>query len=192
MKIKFALIVVSGLLVCCTQETPGKVAAKDPATAGGPTSQPTKSKPPKVAATTEVAVADRIDVDAYDHFGDGVAKGPEAVTLAAIAEDPKKLAGQKIRLTGKVQSVCKKKGCWMILSEGSTEVRIKFRDYGFFMPLDCEGREAILDGGFSVTEVSVAEIKHLLEDAGKPEEAKKVDKPRFELTVMADGVALKK
>ena len=80
----------------------------------------------------------------------------------------------------------------MILAEGPTKVRIKFRDYGFFMPLDCEGREVILDGGFNVTEVSIAEVKHLLEDAGKPEEAKKVTKPRFELTVMADGVALKK
>jgi len=190
MKTIFTVLVAIGLLFGCTQENAEATASGSSKTARkGPTSQPTKKKP---ASSTQVAAADRLDAKVYDHFGDGVAKGADAITVASVAAEPKKHAGKKIRLTGKVSAVCKKKGCWMILTDGPTKVRIKFRDYGFFMPLDCEGREAILDGNFDVEEVSVAEIKHLLEDEGKHEEAKKVDKPRHEFTVMADGVALKK
>lgn len=183
MKTIFTALVILGLFSGCVEDR------------DAPTSQPTKAKPTDAdtsASPTEVAVADRLDPKVYDHFGDGIAKGSEAITIAAVAAEPKKHAGKKLRLTGKVASVCKKKGCWMVLADGPTKIRIRFRDYGFFMPLDCEGREAILDGNFEVKEVSVAEIKHLLEDEGKHEEAKKVEKPRHELTVIAGGVALKK
>ena len=63
---------------------------------------------------------------------------------------------------------------------------------GFFVPTDSEGRTAVLEGTFNVSETSVAALKHLLEDAGKTEEAAKVTEPRIEMKVMADGVALKK
>ncbi len=178
MKIQIATLLIAGLLASCVQ----------------PTS--TTSKPSGAKAATESAgqpaKTARLDEKLYDHFGDGVAKGLEPITLVAATANAKTHSGKKIRLTGKIQSVCQKKGCWMVLAEGSTKVRVKFRDYGFFMPLDSQGREAILDGTFSLNEVSIAEIKHLLEDAGKHAEAEKVDKPRQEFTVVADGVALKK
>ena len=80
----------------------------------------------------------------------------------------------------------------MVLAEGDKEVRVKFRDYGFFVPKDCKGQSAVLEGTFKVVTTSVAELKHLLEDEGKKEEAAKVTEPKVELSVMADGVALKK
>ena len=188
MKTIFTALVAAGLMTACIQETADPAQASK-AVRGTPTSKPSKAV---TAATKKSAAVDRLDPEVYDHFGEGIAKGAEPVTLATVATALDEHAGKKVCLTGKVTAVCKKKGCWMVLTDGPTKVRIKFRDYGFFMPLDCEGREAILDGDLAVKEVSVAEIKHLLEDEGKHDEAKKVDKPRHELTVMADGVALKK
>lgn len=197
---RLAFLIVFVLIAGCVKQAPGSKSAGDSTgSRKSPTSRPSgtlaKVKPAEEAKASNpsaVAAADRLDVEVYDHFGDGVAKGTEAITLAMVAANPKEYVGKKIRLTGKVASVCKEKGCWMVLTDGPTKVRIKFRAYGFFMPLDCEGREAILDGSFDVTEMSIAEIKHLLEDEDKHAEAEKVDKPRNEFTVMADGVALKK
>jgi len=37
---------------------------------------------------------------------------------------------------------------------------VRFKDYGFFMPLDASGKEVIVAGKAFVTEVSVADLKH--------------------------------
>ena len=53
------------------------------------------------------------------------------------------------KVSGYITSVCKKKGCWMILSHSptdSTGLFVKFKDYGFFMPLDCEGSRVVMRG----------------------------------------------
>ena len=80
----------------------------------------------------------------------------------------------------------------MKVSDGDDEVFVKFLDYAFFMPLECEMREAVIEGTFSFQETSVAELKHYLEDEGKHAEAAKVTKPQLRMSVMAAGVALKK
>ena len=54
----------------------------------------------------------------------------------------------------------------------------RFKDYGFFMPTDAAGKEVIVDGKAFVNEVSVADLKHYAEDAGKsPEEIAKITEP---------------
>lgn len=198
MKNSFLLITVLSLpFAGCVQETPEEPAGSGKSqAAGGATSKPsgsgagaaagTTSKPTKVAATA------RLDETVYKHFGDGVAAAGETMSVAALAAKADALDGKKVRLTGDVDAVCAKKGCWMVLAEGDKKVRVKFRDYGFFVPKDCKGQSAVLEGTFKVATTSVAELKHLLEDEGKKEEAAKVTEPRVELSVMADGVALKK
>ena len=80
----------------------------------------------------------------------------------------------------------------MNISDGNNEVFVKFVDYAFFMPLQCETREAILEGEFSFEETPIAELKHYLEDEGKHDEAAKVTQPKLQMKVMAAGVALRK
>jgi hypothetical protein len=77
---------------------------------------------------------------------------------------------------------------------GSAEpsVFVKFKDYAFFVPKDAAGRDVVFEGELKVTEVSVAEQRHYLEDEGKKDEAAKVTKPKLEVTFMASGVALAK
>lgn len=94
------------------------------------------------------------------------------------------------KLAGKVESVCKKKGCWMNLTDDTgNEIFVKFKDYGFFMPLDCEGQELVMNG-FAVKSVtSVDELRHYAEDEGKSEEEiAAITEPKEEITFMADGV----
>ena len=145
---------------------------------------------------TGVAIEKPIDLASYEHFGGGVQKGDAPVTLAEVMESPKDYVGKKVRLRGPVTGVCQVKGCWMNLGkpdqDGNPPIFVKFKDYGFFVPKDASGREALLEGRLSFKQETVAETKHYLEDAGKLEEAKKVTKGRKILRFMADGVAIAK
>ncbi|GBL36289.1 hypothetical protein EMGBS15_18840 [Filimonas sp.] len=72
------------------------------------------------------------------------------------------------KLSGKIDAVCQKKGCWMELknTDGSA-MRVTFKDYGFFMPKDCAGKTAIVDGMAKVEVTSVADLQEYAKDDGK-------------------------
>ncbi|WP_299097885.1 DUF4920 domain-containing protein [Winogradskyella sp.] len=96
------------------------------------------------------------------------------------------------KMTGTINSVCSKKGCWMRLDVGNDkEVFVRFKDYGFFMPLNAEG-EVVVNGKAFVTETTVDELRHYAEDDGKSEEEiAAITEPKFEYKFLADGVLLK-
>jgi hypothetical protein len=96
-----------------------------------------------------------------------------------------------VKVRGTVTSVCQAKGCWMTIAEGDKEMFVKFKDYGFFMPKDIDGREVIMEGTAYREVVSVDELRHLAEDAGKSkEEIAKITEPKEELQFLAHGVIL--
>ena len=94
------------------------------------------------------------------------------------------------KVTGKVVEVCQEKGCWMKIERSNGEkLMVKFKDYGFFMPKNIVGKEVVLDGEATVKEVSVKQLKHYAEDAGKSkEEIEKIKEPKKELQFVAKGV----
>jgi hypothetical protein len=97
------------------------------------------------------------------------------------------------KLRGTIAEVCSKKGCWMKLDMGGgQEVRVTFKDYGFFMPLNASG-EVVVNGKAFVSETSVDDLRHYAEDAGKtPEEIAAITQPERTFAFEADGVLLKK
>lgn len=96
-----------------------------------------------------------------------------------------------VKFEAPINAVCKSRGCWMRLDVAEEEVFVKFKDYGFFVPTDTEG-EAIVEGKAYLEEVSVDELKHMAEDAGKTaEEIAAITTPQRELRFMADGVLIK-
>lgn len=99
---------------------------------------------------------------------------------------------ESIKVKGKVAAVCKKKGCWMKMDMGDgTEMRITFKDYGFFVPLDCDGKVATIEGKAYINVTPVDELQHYAEDAGKSEEEiAAITEPLRELTFEATGVII--
>lgn len=97
-----------------------------------------------------------------------------------------------IKFSSNINEVCKKKGCWMKLDLGKEkESMVRFTDYGFFMPLDADDKDVIVSGRAYVTEISVSELQHYAEDAGKSEEEiAKITEPEFTYAFEADGVLL--
>ena len=78
--------------------------------------------------------------------------------LAEIVADPGRFEGETVLLRGKVVDVCQKKGCWTMLRDGGEQVRIRFQDYGFFLPKDCVGAEAWAEGRVSVGDAEAREV----------------------------------
>jgi hypothetical protein len=70
-------------------------------------------------------------------------------------------------------------------------MRIRFKDYAFFMPKDADGRTFYAQGIASTDTTSVAQLRHYAEDAGKSaEEIAKITEPKVEIVFLAEGVIL--
>ena len=102
------------------------------------------------------------------------------------------LADLKIRMKGKIISTCPMKGCWMNMNIANDRILVRFKDYGFFVPkTGVEGSTAIINGYLSTDTLSVAQLRHYAEDAGKNKnEIMKITNPKITLSFLADGVAI--
>jgi len=124
-------------------------------------------------------------------FGEPVSSAtPVPVTDLLAGAD--QFDGKTLVVEGTVAEVCQNKGCWMTLVSGDREMRVRFKDYGFFVPKNSSGRKARLEGVFTKEMVPVEEARHYLEDAGKHAEAEKITEPVPSYTFMASGVQLSK
>ena len=98
-----------------------------------------------------------------------------------------------MNFSGRALSVCKVKGCWMVLelADGQT-ARITFKDYGFFVPTDIEGKEVLVSGHAMVSEVDEKTRRHYAADAGmSKEEIESISGSEKTFSMVADGVMIR-
>jgi hypothetical protein len=141
------------------------------------------------ATKTAEQVADEKATDQL--FGEKIT-ADDALTFTDLLSKMDQLDSIETKVTGTVESVCKKKGCWVnIVSDDGREMFVKFKDYGFFLPKDCEGRKVVMEGKAFREVTPVDELQHLAEDGGaSKEEIAKITEPKEELKFMASGVML--
>lgn len=99
----------------------------------------------------------------------------------------------EVKFASVIKDVCQKKGCWMNVELGEDKnAFIRFKDYGFFMPLNAAGSEAIMNGKAFVSVESIDELKHYAKDAGKSqEEIDAITEPEVTYSFTANGVLIK-
>ncbi len=97
-----------------------------------------------------------------------------------------------IKFKTKINSSCKKKGCWMRLDLGNNnETLVRFKDYGFFVPLNAQGKDVIVNGKAYLDIVTVDELRHYAKDEGLSEdEINKISEEEVTYAVLSDGVLL--
>ncbi|MBO0359018.1 DUF4920 domain-containing protein [Hymenobacter sp. BT186] len=96
----------------------------------------------------------------------------------------------QVKLVGTADAVCQAKGCWLTMKtpEGK-EMRVRFKDYAFFVPKDISGKTVVINGWAHREEVPVADLQHYAKDAGKSDqEIAAITKPEEQLNFEADGV----
>ena len=98
-----------------------------------------------------------------------------------------------VKIQGKIISTCPMKGCWMKMNVNNDTLLVRFKDYGFFVPkTGLEGKSVIINGKLSIDTLSVGQLKHYAEDAGKTKyEISLITKPEITLSFLADGVIIK-
>lgn len=141
---------------------------------------------------TETANENEIN---YLSFGEKI-EGDLAVSKEEMAQLYAQLKqGDTInaKFTSTINEVCKEKGCWMNLDLGNNqESFVQFKDYGFFMPLNADGREVIVNGKAYIKVKTVEELRHFAKDGGKSDdEIAKITEPKVTLAFEADGVLMK-
>jgi len=97
-----------------------------------------------------------------------------------------------VKVKSNVSAVCKKKGCWMMVPlDENTEMRVRFKDYEFFVPLNCEGKNAIIEGWAFKDVTSVETLKHYALDGGASiEEIDAITEAETGYSFMAEGVLM--
>lgn len=116
-----------------------------------------------------------------------------ALTIDEFAAQMEGKDSLNVKIAAVAAEVCQKKGCWMKvqLADGS-EMRIRFKDYGFFVPKDIGGKEVVFDGIAFKEEISVEDLKHYAEDEGKSaEEIAAITESEVKTSFMATGVLIK-
>ncbi len=152
---------------------------------------------PKVETPKEVKAEIPKDVKVeYATFGSKIT-ADKALTKEQML---KKYASLKkgdtiaLKFKSRIKSVCKKKGCWMKMDlADNKESFVRFKDYGFFVPLNADDSEAIVSGRAFLDVISVDELKHYAKDGGKSQdEIDKITESKITYAFQADGVLIQK
>jgi hypothetical protein len=132
----------------------------------------------------------------YASFGKKISPDKALSNTAMLAKYEALKQGDTVavKFTSKVNSVCKKKGCWMRMQlPKGKESFVRFEDYGFFVPLNADNTTAIVNGKAYLEVVSIDELKHYAKDGGKSQqEIDKIKEPEVTYAFLADGVLLEK
>lgn len=114
------------------------------------------------------------------------ARAEQTLSVAKVLHDPQAYEGKVVRVSGVVSDVCKPKGCWMELSEpgadGALFVKFTCPIEGRLIPMEAVDHPATVQGKLVIEQVSVDELRHMAEDAGKPPaEVAKITEPQQRL-----------
>jgi hypothetical protein len=101
----------------------------------------------------------RASAPSVRHFGAPI-ELEVPTSLSEVLAHPEEFANRSILIAGRITDVCKKRGCWTVLADGDAHLRIRFKDYGFFLPSDIRGRFALAEGMVRVEMQSQETARH--------------------------------
>jgi hypothetical protein len=126
--------------------------------------------------------------DAYEDFGTELPASDSVHSLSDAVATLTEREGEPVLIETEVQQVCQKKGCFFIARDGETVARVRFQDYGFFIPTDSAGKTVTLAGTVSRVELSPEQAAHFAEDLGEEPAAPAM--AEFEYQIMATAVRI--
>ena len=102
--------------------------------------------PSDEAADSSAAAMNEAKGPALAYFGNEITEDG-AVDVSSVKTQLEGKDSLNVKVVGKVDKVCQVKGCWMTMAyDGDQSMRVSFRDYGFFVPKDIDGKDAVIDG----------------------------------------------
>ena len=138
-------------------------------------------------------VAAEEEIQTTGNFGEAITEdgAMPASELTAFMEGKDSV---DVKVKGSILATCSKKGCWMDIDLGEDQkLKVRFKDYGFFVPKEgAEGKTAIFEGKAYFDTLTVEILQHYAEDDGKSaEEIAAITEPKVSLAFEAKGVIIK-
>jgi len=107
------------------------------------------------AAGEVVRLSEPVEVtEHYEVFGSRISQMGEPTSLAMIVANDEAYTGKEVFVTARIAQVCQRKGCFFIAQDGDALARVTFKDYGFFIPTDSDGKQVTFVGRFTKTMIS--------------------------------------
>jgi hypothetical protein len=145
-----------------------------------------------ILAVALVASASSLFAGEVIKRGAAIKVDAKAIPLTEILAKPAEYTTEAVVVEGHVEQSCTRKGCWIQVAakEGEAPVRVTFKDYAFFVPLDSKGMDARMEGVTQVKTLSKADADHLAEEGAKLQ--RNADGTANEVSFIANGVELRK
>jgi hypothetical protein len=198
-----SLLVLVSSLGCSRKATHRAESTQGTGAVGAPSAAPTPTvASPERPAASQGALSSEPErartlaapLDKRGHYG-AEFTGAAKQQLIRVLAQPQQYKDKPMTLSGVVQRVCQRKGCWMELASSKDEkaarCRIRFKDYSFFVPTNSEGAKAQVEGVLMVNKVAPGRVKHL-EEEGAVFDAKNPDGSAFETQLIASAVELER
>jgi len=153
------------------------------------------SEAPKTEEASEIIVEEVIieetEVAVYPYAAGAEFDQSIAITQDELVVIVQEFDGEKkeVSFTTEILENCEKKGCWMTVGAGEDEIRVSFKDYDFFVPLDSKGHQTTLNGVLFYDTLTVDELRHYAMDANASQDSlDKITEPIITLSYEATGV----
>jgi len=123
----------------------------------------------------------------------GEAVSPDsALTVAEVMQLMQTQTTANVVVKGTINGVCKSEGCWLTLeNKNGEEFFIEIKDKAFHLPFNVEGKQAVVKGTVTKSQISVADLQAEAREEGKTEaEINAITSPADEITMEATGMQL--
>jgi hypothetical protein len=102
---------------------------------------------------------------------------------------------KNVWVNGIITEVCSHQGCWIKLKDpknpAAEDLFIRTRDHAFLVPRNSHGHAARIYGDAEISELSVDDLRHYAEEAGKSEaQIAAITQPRRTVTFWADTIVI--
>lgn len=168
--IALSLLVV---LAACPAETPGEL----PPAADAPEGTESGGV---VVGTTELEMV---------HYGATFTES-DAIKAKELLADPGAFADGTILIEGTIVDVCQAKGCWMVLSDGSKQIRVVMKDHAFTVDKGATGAWAKAEGVLEAINLDPETVSHMESESTRPELMP--ERAGGEYQFVATGVSMEK
>ena len=133
------------------------------------------------------------DTATYASYGDSITTDG-ALSMDDFGKAIANTDSLDTKIRAEIIGSCGKKGCWMDvkMADGSS-MKVRFNDYGFFVPTSgLEGKEVVMQGHAVKKVTDVAMLRHYAQDAGQSEEEiAEITEPETNWSFTANGVLIK-
>lgn len=122
------------------------------------------------------------------HFGSAFALKENKPLSQVLASGKDALPKDAVQVTGTIDSVCQKMGCWLVVKDGEAQARVLMKDHAFTVPTDVKGKPVVVEGTLETRTFDEKQVKHIEKDGGG--DPSKVGGERTEFVLTASGIKI--